>query len=269
MKNGLEKAYSSSLKMDQRDHGRVVVKTVDAKERKNETFFHKKMSEMGLPSMSIHEEGDAIVLDFIENAETLGDNETADNYRLFGEAVRKMHAVKFNHPFYIDQEGKHNEIFWGTFIEHCLIEGSDRQNKNSNGLEKNIVDRITAAINPSGIGDTDRSVLIHGDLHANNALIKDQNIILFDKGDQIVAGDPMYDLALVAINLPGAIYKLGTQIEKDIKLLKAFIEGYGIDFTPDTQKLEAYILLRALERWPNPFEKEIPDIINAILGNDQ
>jgi len=267
MKNGLEKAYSSSLKMDQRDHGRVVVKTVDAKERKNETFFHKKMSEMGLPSMSIHEEGEAIVLDFIENAETLGDNETADNYRLFGEAVRKMHAVKFNHPFYIDQEGKHNEIFWGTFIEHCLIEGSDRQNKNSNGLEKNIVDRITAAINPSGIGDTDRSVLIHGDLHANNALIKDQNIILFDKGDQIVAGDPMYDLALIVIDLPGAIYKLGEKIEEDANLLEAFIEGYGTDFTADRQKLQAYILLRALERWPNPFEKEIPDIINTILSN--
>lgn len=135
------------------------------------------------------------------------------------------------------------------------------------GLDKNIVDRINIFIKASNIRETDESVLIHGDLHANNALIKDQNIILFDKGDQIVAGDPMYDLALVAINLPGAIYKLGTQIEKDIKLLEAFIEGYGIDFTSDTQKLETYILLRALERWPNPFENELPDIINTILSN--
>ena len=134
MKNGLEKAYSSTLKIEQRDHGRVVVKTVDAKERQNEIFFHEKMRDVGLPNMSLHEEGDAIVLDFIENAETLGDNETADNYRLFGEVVRKMHAVKFNHPFYIDQEGKQNEISWGTFIEHCISEGIDRQNKSLNGL---------------------------------------------------------------------------------------------------------------------------------------
>ncbi len=110
----------------------------------------------------------------------------------------------------------------------------------------------------------DRFTPIHGDMHANNALSKDGELFLFDKADNIFAGDPLYDLALFGITLPG-IYEVGSEVARDKDLMKALITGYGSDFLSDRDVFDRYVLLRAIERWPNPFEEEIPDLVQVIL----
>jgi fructosamine-3-kinase len=263
--DGLEKAYSSTLRMETRSHGRVVVKAVDARERKNEIYFHECMREAGLPSMKIKEEGEASVIDFVENAITLGDNETMDNYLALGNTVKIMHATTYDCPFYIDEKGQRVNMDWQDFIVERISCGRGRQRGDGSGFNPETITKIIEFIENAGIKSVKSSVLLHGDLHANNVLLKKTKVFLFDKADQIVAGDPLYDLSLISINLPGAIFGLGENTDQDTQLLEAFIKGYGTDFTVDETKLQAYVLLRSLERWPNPFEKEIPDIVKKIL----
>lgn len=263
IQNGLEKAYSSQLHLEHRPNGFFVIKKINVRERKNEIFFHEQMQRAGLPVMVVQEEGENLVLDYIKNAKTLGDQETEKNYYKFGQAVKNMHQITFDSSMYIDKSGHQVSISWKDFIQNIL-----GQKRKQSSFDKQTILRSVKIINDSKIENSNTASLLHGDLHANNVLLKNGKIIIFDKGDQIVAGDPMYDLALIIINLPGAIFDLGKEINHDKILLKAFIKGYEIDFTKDKKKLDAYILLRSIERWPNPFEKEIPDIVTNILSNN-
>ena len=113
--------------------------------------------------------------------------------------------------------------------------------------------------------------LLHGDLHANNAFITHKEVILFDKEPTIAAGDPLYDLALLGIDFPNGLFVSthNPQRQKDTRLWSAFIEGYGENFIEKNTKLYAgYVLLRCLERYPNPFETYSKDVIDAILRED-
>lgn len=259
----LEKAYSSQMHLERRSNAYVVIKKVSTRERKNEIFFHEQMCRAGLPSMIVHEEGENLVLDYIKNAKTLGDQETEKNYYKFGQAVKSMHQITFNSPMRIDESAHQVSISWKDFIQNIL-----GQKHNQSGFDKQIIFQSVKLIKDSKIENSNFASLLHGDLHANNILLKNGKIIIFDKGDQIAAGDPLYDLALITINLPGAVFNLGKEIDHDKLLLKAFIKGYEIDFTKDKKKLDAYTLLRSIERWPNPFEKEIPDIVTNILNSN-
>lgn len=101
-------------------------------------------------------------------------------------------------------------------------------------------------------------------MHQNNVLLPIQgtDVYLIDKGSAIIAGDPLYNLALVAMNLPG-FFVCGDR--GDEAFFQAFIEGYGVNFTSDRRRFDGYVLLRSLERWPNKHELEIPAIVEVIL----
>ena len=141
--------------------------------------------------------------------------------------------------------------------------------KERDGFSQDVVSEMKEIVSARAVGYSGEPSLIHGDLHANNVLIKGVDLYVFDNADQIMAGDPMYDLSILAITLPGALYGVGDDVDRDKPLMAAFIEGYGSDFTQDKDLLDAYVLLRCLERWPNPFEQEIPQIADGILKKQQ
>lgn len=257
----IEKAYSSKLRIEQRDNKTVIIKSVDAQECKNEIAFHELLRQLEMPFMEIHEEQNELVITFLENSETLDDSETPERYIQLGKALKTLHAQEYQAPFWIDAQGEKHAIKWADFIKKQIKYGRTRQQERQS-MSEEVVERIAKAI--THIKQPQKTVPIHGDLHANNVLIQDDRMYLFDKADQIFAGDPMYDLSSFGITLPG-IYGIGTQTEKDAELMNALMEGYGENILNDRATFDRYVLLRALERWPNPFEQEIPELVNTIL----
>lgn len=257
----IAKAYSSKLRIEQRDGKTVIIKSVDAQERKNEIAFHELSRKLGMPFMEIHEERTDLVITFLEHSETLGDSETLERYLQLGRALKTLHAQEYPAPFWIDAQGEKHAIEWTDFIKKQIEYGRARQQERQ-GISTNTVQRVIEII--AQIPRPRRVVPIHGDLHANNVLIQGDHMYLFDKADHIFAGDPMYDLSLFGITLPG-IYGIGTQTKKDTELMNALMESYGENILNDRDTFDRYVLLRALERWPNPFEQEIPELVKTIL----
>lgn len=257
----IERAYSSKLRINHRGNKAVLLKSVDAQERKNEIAFHNLLAELGMPRMHIVEDGEDLVIDFILDAETLGDTETPEQYEKLGKALRKLHSREYAKPFLIDHAGIQKNIAWNTFLKQQVEYGANRQ-KERQGLTDEMVNRITSIITADI--HLDRVTPIHGDIHANNVLSKNGKLFLFDKADHIFAGDPVYDLALFGITLPG-VYGVGAEIERDQALMESLLFGYGSDFLSNREIFDRYVLLRAIERWPNPFEKEIPELVQVIL----
>lgn len=251
VKTGLEKAYSSHIRFERRVGGDVVIKTIGAQACWGELNFHKMMKAHGLPAMNAKIEGDELVLDFIANAQTLGDCETPENYKKFGQAVAAMHEISFGAPSYFNEKGARTEITWNRFIKQTIDFGLSKQRKRGGFAEEESV-RIITALENHKFAEPKIVSLLHGDLHPNNVMFSGDQTILFDTADWIASGDKLYDLALIALDATP-------------ENLQGFIEGYGEDFRTD-KNLNAYILLRAFERWPNPFEKQIPQVVERLLN---
>ncbi|MFH1089409.1 MAG: phosphotransferase [Candidatus Uhrbacteria bacterium] len=258
----IERAYASKLRVEHRGGKAVILKSVAAQERKNELAFHTLLAELGMPNMQVAEEGNDLVVDFIADAETLGDEETPERYEQLGRSLRILHFREYPNPFIVERDGTRRELDWNTFLNQQVQYGIARQ-KEREGLGQDLIKRIVAVISVGA--KPERITPIHGDLHANNVLLKNDNLYLFDKADNIFSGDPLYDLALFGITLPG-IYGVGSEVVHDQRLAQALIAGYGSDFLSDRDTFDRYVLLRAIERWPNPFEKEIPELVQVILG---
>jgi len=257
----LNKAYSSKLSLVEHDGRKFVKKDVDAEELQNELFFYYALKQAGLNSLEAIQEKDSLLIEFIESS-TLQDGETVDWYFIFGSFVRKMHDITFPAPFMIEGNGTHLEMVWNIFIENQIQGGLLRQDERS-GFSEEMSERIAKGIRERlSENFSSCSSLLHCDLHQNNVLVHNQKLFLIDKGSAIAAGDPLYDIALVAISLPGSILETN---EMQRGLFKSFLNGYGSDTIKTQKRFEGYILLRALERWPNPFEQEIPDIVEKIL----
>jgi fructosamine-3-kinase len=264
--SGLKKAYSSKLRIEEREGKEVIIKEVGAQEAQSELFFQHQLKSIGLPFMEAEFDAQGLAVTFIPDAQTLGDDETPELYKRLGIELRKVHNVTFDAPFFVDADGQRRKVTWSQFIENDVESAVVRQ-KERNGLDVNVVKQSTQIVLKKTTAFAGKSSLLHGDLHANNVLVKGSDLFIFDKADQIMAGNAMYDLSLFAITLPGALYGIGDNITRDKALLAAFIEGYGSDFTTNRDLLDAYVLLRCLERWPNPFEQEIPTIVKSILSN--
>jgi len=257
----MQQAYSSKLRIEHRGDKAVILKSVDAQERKNELAFHTLLHELGMPRMNVVEEGEDLVIDFITDAETIGDEETPERYEQFGSALRVLHSREYPHAFVIEADGTQRELDWNTFLKQQVQYGVGRQ-KEKEGLDDDVMNHVIAALSVNVTPE--KFVPVHGDLHVNNILLKDEDLFLFDKVDHVFSGDPLYDMALFGITLPG-IFGVGSEIERDENLLKALVAGYGSDFMSDRPTFDRYVLLRAIERCPNPFEEEIPELVQVIL----
>lgn len=249
--SGLQKAHTSDVYFDYRDGKAVVVKRISTQAQQNEVFFHKIMKERGLPAMNARIKKEELLLDFIDGATLLSESQSSENYFKFGQAVREMHAISFATSQILDNYGKLQPLIWGDFIEQTFCFGLNKQRVRV-GFTENKSNQIINTLHNYNFDFPETSALLHGDLHANNVMFTNGQTILFDPADWIVSGDVYYDLALVAM-------------DASPELLLAFVEGYGEDFTQNKNKLNAYTLLRAFERWPNRYEPHIPQLVERLL----
>ncbi|MBU1126243.1 MAG: aminoglycoside phosphotransferase family protein [Patescibacteria group bacterium] len=266
-KIGLEKAYSSQIHLETRDGERFVVKNIPMEQVMNEVFFYQQLHEHHIPTLQAAEEEGKLVLKYVEKSKTLSDEETPENFFILGQTLSSIHDIHFDSSFIIDERGHRQNIDWNDFIK-SQIEADEQAQKEKHGFTPEIIARMTEIIKRDCPEVLKETCLVHGDLHSNNVLLDEGQLFIFDKDSIVAAGDPMIDFALLAINYPGDIYDVGTEEEKrkDRELMKNFLSGYGKDIFEDRETLDAYVLLRSLERWPNPFERKIPEIVDKILA---
>ncbi len=257
MKKKIAKATSSKVRIEKRGRKEFVVKALNAEERHNELFFYRELKRAKLSKLEAFEQDDELWVEYKKHAVTLGSSESVAAYEQFGAFMRTLHAIHFLTPLLIDSKGIEKPLVWSKVIDLSLKEVVRRKGFNASTMKKAL-----RVIEASGIrAYTGQASLLHCDTHQNNVLLDDK-VLLIDKGSLAAAGDPLYDLALLAIVLPGSIY---LNKKKDKEYFNAFVKGYGTDFAADRKKFDAYVLLRCLDRWPNTFEKEIPAIVEKIL----
>lgn len=254
----ITKVETPNVRIEKQGRKEFVVKALSAEERHNELFFYRELKRAKLSQLEAFEQDGELWVEYKKNATTLGSKESVKAYEQFGAFMRAIHAIHFLTPLLIDSKGTEKPMVWSKVMDLSLKEAARRK-----GFNATVTKKALKVIEASGIRTyTGQASLLHCDTHQNNVLIDDK-VLLIDKGSLAAAGDPLYDLAMLAIVLPGSIY---LNKKKDREYLKAFIKGYGSDFIADRKRFDAYVLLRCLDRWPNAFEKEIPEIVKKILS---
>jgi Ser/Thr protein kinase RdoA (MazF antagonist) len=247
------------------DGRKFLIKTATEEEVQNEKFFMQTLKEHGLPFLEIQDNdllaSNQVLVEYLEDSPTLDDQLTAEAFRWWGEMVRRMHAIKFDVVFSIDGSGEKRRTEWKFYLEHRFAEAQKKT-----PFTPSEVQAIEKRIRPLFFIEPESPCLLHGDLHTNNVIRKDEHLVLFDKSPWIVSGDPAYDLAIVLLNFPAGTYVKTDDIEyaNDRALLTAFFEGYGPEFTKEMT--DSYVLFRAFERYPNHHEPFLHEIIANILS---
>lgn len=246
---------------------RLVLKTATPYEVVIEKKFTEIINKYNIPSLLFYNEEELLpnqlLLEYVDGSPTLGKSETTEWFIKWGQIVRCIHNVHSNESIKILENGSLLSIDWREFLKERYLQATEKNNKN-NFLEKKLVEKIGIALERLINMNTNSYSLIHGDLHSNNAIIKEDKVILFDKGSFILYGDPFYDLAIFMINF-------GFSTEKeDIALTAAFIDGYGKDFiNANKERIDLNTLLRAFERHGNKFEPQTGSIILSLLNKYQ
>jgi len=276
--SGLKGSYSSKVELfkDQNDR-QWVLKTVPEEEVGeiiNEKYFLDLLRSHGLNAIDYRsfpdQKPNQILLEFLVNSITISDGGTRKVYELFGQQVAKLHSISFNQCLKLDSGSRTSVVGWQDFVLENLNYGLERiKTREINFSTKElglIIERIKELqerqLNENMIS------LLHCDLHTNNALyVQDptEKIYLFDKGSDILSGDPYYDLALVLIEFP-SLFGLKPILETDESLFQSFIQGYKFDFWESNKRLcQNYALLRAIKRIGSPFTPYLDDLIKSII----
>ena len=237
----------------------------------SEKKFIKILSENKIPALKYFENSslnsNEILLEYINDSITLGDRFTEKNCKNWGKITRKMHNIKFDICFKIDEKNKIIEIKWSDYIKNKIKRAFAKAEKNNNyGFNKTELKKIKRYISPLSNIKFNNFSLIHGDLHANNVLVKKNNLILFDKNSEAFSGDPLIDLAIALIDMPNdTLVKTVNSIHKNDKnCLNFFIDGYGENFL-DKNLLNKYVVLITFGRLYTPYSENYKEIILNIV----
>ena len=267
-------SYSSHVELIELEGKEYILKTVDKEEAVNEQLFLMELSKNKLPSLEIFNnpvlKDNQLLLEYIPGSEKIDFN-NAEQVKQWGEAAKRMHDIKFDKAFRITDNGEKEYLVWNDFlrkhIEHSSTSRMDGRSDLSNEQLLHIKEYVEERLN----FDEQSYSLLHGDMHDGNTLKRENEIIIYDKNSEIFAGHYLYDLAIVATMYPNGVYihTDDPEYKSDAEMLNAFMEGYGENFI-ETQKenLDLYMLIRNLDRYPNPFVKVEKDIFNTILGED-
>lgn len=248
-------AHSSHVQLVDIDGVKWVLKTANPVEIVNEHLFFEVAKAHGMPVLTVLDAPDLaanqILLSYIDGSPTVGDNLSQETCRAWGAAAGALHRISHTTAAVLTLHGLES-VQWKHFVQGQVAEATLRAKEKRSDLP---VEQIQQALRELEEYVPTRYGLLHGDMHSNNALVDHDRVILFDKASDIFYGDPLFDLALVMIELFG-----------EPELLRAFCEGYGSDFVREGGKvLNHYILLRAYSRHPNPFEPQIPQVVAQIL----
>ncbi len=265
--------HSSFVKLIEVDNVQYIFKTADNEDIWNEKDFLKTLNDHNLPSLKVfdspHLQDNQLLLEYIPNSKGIEWESVVDVER-WGRAVRDLHNIKYDEPFKVNSENQKEILNWKKHLKDVLDKAITDQLEDENGLDVNLLDKIKNYAYPRLDIEPSDITLIHGDLHDGNTLIKNGEVVLYDKSSELFAGDPLYDLTIIMTHFPNGVY-VETDKEsnsKDIVLLKAFMKGYGEDFiNTNRDKLDLYLVIRALDRYPNPFEIFNKEIIENIVNS--
>lgn len=246
-----------------------VLKKHRARDIGAERLFNTTLHTHGLPALAVADcEGlgpDEIVLEFVEGSPTVGGAFDLALCRRWGAAIRALHGIQFDDLLTLDDDARPQPSTWRDFAASLTERTIARQRRLQTDLPGSLLDLAARRLEPLlGFSPT-RFVLTHGDLHANNALVRNDAIVLFDKPADIWSAPVMFDLCLILSEaFPGAHY--GANRPGDAERLAAFLDGYGPLGADETPWLDHFVLLRSLRRYPNPFVPEMRAIIELALS---
>jgi aminoglycoside phosphotransferase (APT) family kinase protein len=232
-----------------------------------ERLFQRRMAEVGLPALATPDHPslapDELLLEFVEGSPTIGGSPTPELVARWGAAVAGLHGIEIAgfQRFETDAPVTAN---WLEFVDWLIERALSMPRDAERTLPRSLLDEAESRLAALRDFHPTRHVLLHGDLHANNALLRGDETVLFDRASSIWSGPAVFDLALVVSEgFPGARY--GVDRPGDDARLAAFMAAYGELPADEAPFLDHFALAHALVRYPTPFVPELRQIIEAAV----
>lgn len=273
----LQGGYTSHVELVTYNEELYVLRTATIEEVRNERFFHQQLAKHNIPTLAVYDvdglSKNQILLEYVPDSPTLEDYVNCDTdiqkscllIEHWGNLMAHVHSIRFDQIMYIKEE---QDLFvsWGEFIDNEISYGLERQRIRQTGLSKEFLTKIINFLQPlKDLIPKDYS-LVHCDPHENNILIRGNDLVLFDKGSDVVSSDPLFDIIVVAIEFIGAFddfEDLGNSC--DSAYWQAFLKGYGPQIIDDTFRFDLFFVLRCLTRHPNPFTPYLDQVMLRII----
>lgn len=253
-----------------RASGRLwVLKCHRPREVAAERLFQKHLRECGLPYLHVEDcpglRPDQLLMEYVPGSPTIGGSPSVELCRRWGAAIGDLHRIQSAEFRTLDDQGVPVLASWQEFVAALIHEAIERQRSRETDLPGYVLDQAALRLAALGSFNPPNFVLTHGDLHLNNALARDGEIVLFDKPAGVWLAPRMFDLCLIYSEaFPGARY--GVNRDGDEARMSAFLEGYADLPSEQGEWLDHFVLLRSLRRYPSPFVPELRAIIETALN---
>jgi len=233
-----------------------------------ERLFQQALRQAGLPNLRTFDHPDLgpdqVLLEYVDGSATVGRALSLQSIERYGTAIGRLHSVKSPRFVELNGEGHVIEANWPAFLKRAVATGVARQRQTSGGLETSLLDRVEAVLASLEVFEPECFALAHGDLHLNNALVRGDEVVLFDKAPDVWVAPPVFDLAVIYSEaFPGVRYVASEVRKSDRERHAAFLSGYGPMLERDMAWLDHFVLVRSLRRYPNPF---VPDLLTTIVA---
>lgn len=261
----------ASVKLVSIENHKFVLKTDDLREIAAQKYFNQELEQHNIPALLAHTHAtlqpNQILLEYIEESLTLGNALSEKRCHKWGEIISRMHAIKKDHFFILDTEGRQASTEWSSYIKKYIDIAVTRHRSLPYSLGGDLIDQIEeisydlVEFRPIELSVT------HGDLHVHNVLVKGETLILFDKFADYLVAPAAFDIGLLyAEAFSGAAFpELGLSTDEQQKLFQAFLDGYGPLSVEQQKWLDHFILLRAFYRWPNRFAPHSGEIVRLMV----
>ena len=194
-----------------------------------ERLFQRTMAAAGLPALATpHHPSlapDELLLEYVEGSPTLGGLRGPGLATRWGAAVAGLHRIEVA-GFQRFETDAPVEASWPEFVDWLIERALSTPRDTEQTLPRSLLTEVARRLGPLRDFTATRYVLLHGDLHANNALLRGDDTVLFDRASRIWSGPAVFDLALVmSEGFPGARY--GVDRPGDEVRLAGFMSAYG------------------------------------------
>lgn len=240
----------------------LILKTCESETVILEKHFVDELRKHGLPHLEVYSDdsltSDQILLEYVPESRTLTITPELPLFVKWGSLVRQMHTIHAPRPILILEDGASQEMSWRAFLSQKFDKHRLRHLEKGT-LGESDIKKVEAVVHKLAHIERTEFSLLHGDLHRNNVLIRDSELVLFDKGHRMLYGDPHYDLATVVAKFQNSAYH---------EFIESFLKGYGEDvFMTRPEEIKMNIILRCFERHPNRHGKAYTgDVLRSLLG---
>jgi|HubBroStandDraft_1064217.scaffolds.fasta_scaffold36917_2 hypothetical protein len=228
-----------------------------------ERRFHMALAEAGLPHLALATHpslgpGD-LLLEYVDGPTLGASARTPEPCGRWGAAVAGMHGIRTDGLLRVDSAGEIVPGAWPQFVERLIERGLTKAR--ASDLPAALLDVAAARLGELRGFTPATFVLVHGDLHANNVLLRGDEAVLFDRASRYWSCPAVLDVAL--IHSESFPIRYGVQRPNGEARLAAFLAAYGD--LPDAEWLDHFALAHSLMRYPSPFVPELRQIIDAVV----